>query len=113
MIVPAVTDVCRPLHAHSNAGLAPLRARPDAWPQSGQTKPFGRRRSTSYFAHASWSGKRASKSWRDMGRSVLQRGDMVGTLSEHLAAASLHCTRCAEAGRKGIRLAKEVTVVIA
>ena len=87
--------------------------RPDAWPQSEQTKPFGRSRSTRYFAHASLPGERTSKSWCDMARSVLQRDDSAGTLHEQIAAASLHRTRCAASGRKGIRLAKEIPVVIA
>ena len=75
--VPAVTEVCRRHPAHSHAGRSWFNAQPLRALQTGQTNPSGHRRSTRYRAQAASSGKRASNSWRDIGRSDFQRAGMT------------------------------------
>src|SRR5262249_38056306 len=67
MMVPAVTEVCRPQPAHSYVKALVLRSQARPSPQPGQTNPCGQRRSKRYSAHSLSLAKRPWNSINDFG----------------------------------------------
>src|SRR5713101_3517284 len=70
MIVPAVTEVCRPQPAHSQVHGLVCSSQALVMPQPGQTKPCGQRAAKRYLAQAASSAKRCWNSIRERGKSV-------------------------------------------
>src|SRR6202040_67055 len=70
MIVPAVTEVCRPQRAHSHVHGLVCSSHALLVPQPGQTKPCGQRAAKRYLAHAASSEKRCWNSIKERGKSL-------------------------------------------
>src|SRR5438552_12045064 len=70
MIVPAVTEVCRPQLAHSHVHGLVCSSHALLISQPGQTKPCGQRVAKRYLAHASSSEKRRWNSINERGKSL-------------------------------------------
>src|ERR1700736_4132095 len=70
MIVPAVTEVCRPQRAHSHVHGLVCSSHALLVPQPGQTKPCGQRAAKRYWAHAASSEKRCWNSINERGKSL-------------------------------------------